>query len=263
MSEVDAIAERMLRLIGTHGHVRPARPTGFAVGDTALPLEHLQILLARDWLASDGAGFTLSAAGRAALKRRLAGADSFRAQHQARASATVEIGGQVQPALLDEGESPLGWLRRRKDKSGRPLIDAAQFAAGERLRADFTRGGLQPRVTASWDPTRTMSRSRQAAGAGGPGDAALAARERLRRALRVVGPELATVLLDVCCFERGLEAAETEAGWPQRSGKVVLLIALSALARHYGLVGEAEAALPIERRLRHWGTADYRPAIEG
>ena len=47
-------------------------------------------------------------------------------------------------------EGPLAWLRRRKDKDGQRLITEPQFAAGERLAADFQRAQLAPRVTANW-----------------------------------------------------------------------------------------------------------------
>ena len=50
-----------------------------------------------------------------------------------------------------------------------------------------------------------------------------------------LGEGLATILLEVCCLERGLEAAERRLGWPSRSGKVVLRLALARLALHYGL----------------------------
>lgn len=53
--------------------------------------------------------------------------------------------------VVNEAESPLGWLRSRRDKSGEPLISEAQYEAGERLRVDFTVGQLSPRVTMSWD----------------------------------------------------------------------------------------------------------------
>jgi hypothetical protein len=92
-------------------------------------------------------------------------------------------------------------------------------------------------------------------------DSVAGARERVRRALTAVGPELAGVLIDVCCHLKGLEEAEREAGWPQRSGKVVLQLALTRLARHYGI---GEAASPARRGapVRHWGSEDYRPLFE-
>ena len=69
-------------------------------------------------------------------------------------------------------------------------------------------------------------------------DGQLRARERFRAALAGVGPEFTSILVDVCCYLKGLEEVEQSAGWPQRSAKVVLLLGLSALARHYGLSGE-------------------------
>jgi Domain of unknown function (DUF6456) len=75
------------------------------------------------------------------------------------------------------------------------------------------------------------------------------------RPLAAVGPELCGVLVDVCCELRGLEEAEKTRGWPQRAGKVVLQLALTRLARHYGLDGARRGAPPArhsplgERRL--------------
>lgn len=158
-------------------------------------------------------------------------------------------------------ESPLAWLRRRRDRSGVSMVSDVQFDAGERLRADYERAGLMPRVTTNWC----------ALGAGYSGakgtvhaavelrEGALAARDRVNAALNAVGPELGNVLLDVCCHLKGLEQLEREAAWPQRSGKVVLQVALSALARHYGIDRTDGAA----HRIRHWGSGDYRPTLDG
>lgn len=159
-------------------------------------------------------------------------------------------------------ESPIAWLFSRRDSDGNPLITEAQFNAGEKLRADFHFAQMSPHVTQSWSASSTGGGRRTAPGAGvALADNIIAAGERVHRALRAVGPELSGVLIDVCCYLKGLEEAERRAGWPQRSGKIVLGVALSALARHYGFV-LPEPALT-SRRIRHWGADDFRPTIDG
>lgn len=160
-------------------------------------------------------------------------------------------------------ESPLAWLARRKDKDGRPLLSDAEVNAGERLRADFTFAQMTPRVTANWSNLTGESGRRR--GAPGHGiemaDHVVAARERVRLALAAVGPELAGVLIDVCCFLKGLEVTEKASGWPQRTGRIVLTIALRHLARHYGYVAAPPNVNASRARPNHWGTPDYRPKI--
>ena len=92
-------------------------------------------------------------------------------------------------------------------------------------------------------------------------DNAAAAGERVRRALAAVGPELCGVLIDVCCHLKGLEEAERMAGWPQRSAKIVLQLALTSLARHYGLQTAPHAGGKASA-VRHWGSEDFRPMFE-
>lgn len=167
----------------------------------------------------------------------------------------------VRAASASSEESPLEWLRRRRDVNGQPLIGEAAFAAGERLRRDFTFGQLMPRMTANWDTPITGRRS-GARGAADLSDNALAARQRLRRALEAVGPELRGVLLDVCCFLKGIGEVERERGWPARSAKVVLGLALECLARHYGLADHAVGASR-RGRIESWGTPDHRPTVDG
>jgi hypothetical protein len=90
-------------------------------------------------------------------------------------------------------------------------------------------------------------------------DKVVAARLRFARAVEAVGPELAGILVDVCCFDRRLEEAGQAAGWPERAARVVLDLALTRLARHYGLLPPER---PMAARLRHWGDAGYRPNLD-
>lgn len=201
-----------------------------------------------------GETWSLSARGRVAVRRLLAGGTA-RAVTEPTAS---------KPGF-DADESPLAWLRRRKGKTGAALITEAEFAAGERLRADFTFAQMGPRVTANWSAALgAASGSRR--GVPGTGveisDGALAAGERVRRALGAVGPELSGILIDVCCHLKGLEDLERSAGWPQRSAKVVLQLALMRLARHYGLLSDRDGENRSGPLPRHWGNPDYRPAID-
>lgn len=198
----------------------------------------------------------LTPEGKALLRRSLSGGEGFAAQHQERRRMTTDAG----PAMVNDRESPLAWLRSRRGPDGKPLIDPAQFTAGERLRSDFTRGQIGPRITANWGAA--VANGRRTGGAGGMADltdAALAARIRVDRALAAVGPDFAGMLLDFCCFLKGIEEIERERQWPARSAKLVLRLGLSALARHYGI--ENQAAGPDSGRLRHWGADDYRPEI--
>ena len=158
--------------------------------------------------------------------------DAFRAQHQLPGYRRVS---QQKVVPVNEGESPLGWLRRHKDRQGRSFLSEAQYGAGEVLRRDFSLAQLTPRMTTDW--TRPLSRG-EARGAPTPlpHEVALAARQRFEKAIKAVGPGLGEVLVDVCCHLKGLEEAERGMGWPHRSGKVVLKIALTRLAHHYGIL---------------------------
>ena len=95
-------------------------------------------------------------------------------------------------------------------------------------------------------------------------DNIVAARARAQMALKAVGPELSVILIDVSCYLKGLESLEKASGWPQRSGKIVLQIALQRLARHYGIIRDGGAGAASDRvaRVNHWGASDYRPRIE-
>lgn len=171
----------------------------------------------------------------------------------------IVIEGVATRVEVDLTESPLAWLARRRGRDGRAFIDAVQLMAGERLRADFTRAQMMPRLTADWSGAgRGPARQGSAPGLAVL-EAAFAAKQRVARALEVVGPEFSGVLLDVCCFLKGMEQVEQERGWPLRTGKVVLGLGLDRLARHYGLSREARG--PGGTGMRGW-TAPHVPGTE-
>jgi len=187
--------------------------------------------------------YVLTDLGRNRIARDTASADPFRAQHQIEGTRMIDGRGHgsktaLTPMKVNLAETPLGWLRRRKGSNGKALLSESQFEAGERLRADFTSAQMSQRVTADWSVQ--LDGNRRAGGSDlTVSEKALAARQRFYKALEAAGPGLAEPLVDVCCHLNGLEDAERRMGWPQRSGKVVLAIALERLADHYGFNGAA------------------------
>ena len=129
---------------------------------------------------------------------------------------------------VNMGESPLGWLRARG------MICDRQYAAGERLRQDWTLAGLAPGVTMRWDPSRITG----GRGCAAPGDATLAqisAKQRFDGAVAAAGGGLGDILWRVVCAGEGLAKAEEGLGWPKRAGKLVLAMALDRVAAFYGI----------------------------
>lgn len=174
------------------------------------------------------------------------------------AETTIIHDRQYHQVQMNMNESPLLRLFSRKTKNGTSYITMEEFQAGERLRQDFERGQLQPKITAS------LQGSMGSAGRAGRSsveeitDFALDARKRVGKAIENLGPELSGVTLDICCFLKGLESVERERAWPPRSAKLMLKTALALLARHYGISGYEN-----QRTNKHtsWGGADYRPTI--
>ncbi|MBN8849453.1 MULTISPECIES: DUF6456 domain-containing protein [unclassified Sphingomonas] len=123
-------------------------------------------------------------------------------------------------------ESPLSWL------AARGLVDARQCEAGERLRGDYERAAIAPATTMRWDVQRVD-------GGGGdgldPAMAGIAAKRRFDAAMAGVGRGLSDILWRVVCAGERLPEAERALGWPTRSGRLVLTLALDRLADHYRL----------------------------
>lgn len=186
--------------------------------------------------------------------------DRFRAQHLNLAQRQRDTPFGRSNVTVDEGESPLAWLARRRDRAGRALIAPHQLQAGERLRTDFTQAHLMPRTTA--DLSNPLASGRKS-GAHGPAhftDLMVTARQRLHAALDDVGPEFSGLLMDVCCFLKGLEDSERERGWPARSAKLVLQLGLDRLARHYGYAAETRGRARAE--VRTWLAAGAQFTVD-
>ncbi len=219
----------------------------------------LDLARRRDLIAApDNSTVRATPAGIAWLRRRLSGADGFQNQHR---DLQIRNDLSALPVTENERESPLVRMRRRRGSGGEPMIDDMQFTAGERLRQDFTKAHLNPRVTSNWAAPIHKS-GRRSGDPGGLEDAthaALAARDRFNAALAAVGTDLSGLLVDVCCFLKGLEEVEKERQWPARSAKVVIAIALNRLADYYGLSPTGGA--PRRGQIDHWGSDDFRPPL--
>lgn len=133
----------------------------------------------------------------------------------------------VRSVTVNLAESPLGWLFARR------LVTQRQYDAGERLRLDWERGQLAPRVTMAWDSTPVSSGRSGSAPTPDLNARQLDARRRFEAAIASAGPGLADILWRVVCAGEGMRDAETALGWPARAGKLVLTLALDRIADHY------------------------------
>lgn len=223
-------------------------PDGRNLRTAVLERSVAQAFTLKDWITCRKPGrvstYEITSTGRTAL-RRMVDEEDRRRQAQA---AEAGFGDQhrvwgEREVMDDDGprrvrynlaESPVGVLGRRRDRDGKPFLEANLVDAAERLREDFELAQMGPRVAQNWDRFLTGGGDRGAfqpdSGLGeGPGQA----RARVAAALRDLGPGLGDVALRCCCFLEGLEVAEKRMGWAARSGKIVLRIALMRLRRHY------------------------------
>ncbi|WP_243367520.1 DUF6456 domain-containing protein [Microvirga solisilvae] len=228
---------------------------GISVGAGSFDIADAERLVREDLASWQQGGssqkvLTLSEVGRAYLRRNsLSDSEmAFLHQHRETAQVTMETEAGPKRVRVDTEESPLDWLRRRKDRNGEPMIDETAYQAGERLRTDIMLAGLLPGVTARWDAMPSGG------GAFSPSEATdrmVAARQRIRHAFDAVGSDFSDLLMDLCGFLKGLELIERERGWPQRSAKIVVRLALARLAEHYGI--EAAARGPAASRgIKTW-----------
>ena len=225
-----------------------------------VPAQVADAMAAAGWLRDENDCWTITRAGRSWLSRARAAAATPPAKRRARREI-IDPDGLRRQAEVSAGESPLDWRARRKDRNGAPFLSAEEVAAGERLRREYEAARMGQKVTASWDLALAASDRRRVRAMPRDGmnmaERALAARQKVHRALAAAGPGLDEILLETCCLSRGLESAERRLGWPRRSARLILRIALDRLARHYGLKKdrpERRAA-----RILGWGLPGHIP----
>jgi hypothetical protein len=133
----------------------------------------------------------------------------------------------IRSLIVNATESPLGWLLAHGHVTPR------QFEAGERLRGDWERAQLAPRVTMAWDAT-PVARGRGGSATGiDLNGAQLDAKARFDQAITAAGAGLSDILWRIVCAGEGMRDAETALGWPARAGKLVLRFALDRVADYY------------------------------
>ena len=136
--------------------------------------------------------------------------------------------GKRRTVTVNVGESPIAWLHSRGHLSER------LFLAGDALRGDYERAQLSANITMRWDPVRV--KTGRGAGADqclSPIEKQIAAKGRFDGAIGAAGKGLDDILWRVVCAGEGLPEAEKSLGWPARSGKLVLKIALERVADFY------------------------------
>lgn len=141
--------------------------------------------------------------------------------------APLDGGRPTRSVTFNAAESPLGWLLARG------LVTRRQYDAGERLRTDWERAQLAPRVTMSWDAAPVSRGRGGSVAAPDLSGAQVDAKRRFHDAVAAAGPGLADILWRVVCAGEGMRDAETALGWPARAGKLVLTFALDRVAAYY------------------------------
>jgi Domain of unknown function (DUF6456) len=128
-------------------------------------------------------------------------------------------------------ESPLSWLHARGH------ITVRQLMAGEKLRLDYEAASLGPKITMAWDNVLQSRTRRSAPDPVQPCERVIAAKRRFDNALTSLGPDLSDIAWRVICAGDAVPVVEQALGWPIRSGKLVLRIALDRLAEFYRIPG--------------------------
>ncbi len=141
------------------------------------------------------------------------------------------VGQSHRSVTVNLSESPLSWLHAHGHLTDRQLL------AGEKLRSDYEAANLGPRVTMQWNAAPVARGNRGGGASLNPTEYALNAKRRFDEGVAALGRDLSDIAWRVICAGESIPIAEKAMGWPLRSGKLVLRIALDRLADYYRLPG--------------------------
>jgi len=227
-----------------HGGVLAPLPSGagfgvYARGDRRRRPEARVSAADARALETDGAiaaaahGYVITAAGLARLRREGAReSEAYLAQHAdiVDRAAAAPAGGLRKTRAVAQS-SVVQRLAALQSGAGAPWLSSEELLAAQRLRADWEASQAGLVRGSDWS---SAPKSGAARGPGAAQEAALAkrcdARRRMAAALDALSPPLRRVVERVCLREDGLEALERAEGWPSRSGKLALKLALAQLA---------------------------------
>jgi hypothetical protein len=191
----------------------------------AAPASVVAELISSGALDGDGRSCRANAQTRGWLRRAHLGAEGFGQQHR----RLTEGADGRQINLL---ESPLARLAAASGTS-EAFLASHHVEAGERVRRLVERAQLQPRLTMTYAASRPAGANQNSAAE--ISELAADARRDLASIYRLLPPDCAGVVVDVCGLLKGLQQVERERGWPRRSAKLVLRIGLEQLAQQFGV----------------------------
>lgn len=179
---------------------------------------------------SASAGFVLTEAGKARVRRKQSPDAPFLVQHAPVGLTQIAHEGAAR-TVTRVGDDPLARLERVKDAGGRAWFSRSEIAAARRLRADWEAGQLGLVRGSDWSAPPRGAAPR---GPGGAQDMALGhavdARRRVETALGELAAPMRRAVERVCFLEMGFAVLEREERWPEASAKVALKCALAQLA---------------------------------
>jgi hypothetical protein len=246
--KVSTFGIKVLKKLGANSYIVPLGCGGGRLGSLIVPKNLISELVSWDLLAKNKEGrFCLSVVGSSFLIRNIEKAKSkankqavgemvsepYLSQHQIHELVSRRVDGSLKKLNINLAESPLGWLRKRKNKDGEYLISIEQFEAAERFRCDYEMSTNSSSLTANYDGVPISKSVRSASSGLMFGEKQLDAKRRYDMAVKAMGSGLSDSVIRVCCYLEGFQTTEKFLGWPSRSVKLVMTMALDRLVEHY------------------------------